>query len=46
MRVPRHVMDELKEIATARGFSGYSRLIRFYVSQGMRKDIKELDAQQ
>ena len=44
MSVPRHVVDELKEIAVAKGFSGYQGLIRFYVSQGMRKDLEELDA--
>lgn len=44
MRIPRHVVDELKEIAIAKGFSGYQGLIRFYVSQGMRKDLEELDA--
>ena len=44
MSVPRHVVDELKEIAVAKGFSGYQGLIRFYVSQGMRKDLEEPDA--
>ena len=44
MRIPRHVIDELKEIAVAKDFSGYQGLIRFYVSQGMRKDIEALDA--
>ena len=44
MRIPRHVVDELKEIAVAKDFSGYQGLIRFYVSQGMRKDIEALDA--
>ena len=44
MRIPRHVVDELKEVAVAKGFSGYQGLIRFYVSQGMRRDLEELDA--
>jgi hypothetical protein len=43
MRVPATMIEELKEIATAKGFSGYQGLIRFYVSQGMRADLDELD---
>ena len=44
MRLPRHMIDELKEIAVAKGFTGYQGLIRFYVSQGARKDLEEMDA--
>ena len=43
MRMPQHMIDELKEIAAAKGFSGYQGLIRFYISQGARKDLEELD---
>ena len=43
MRVPGHMIEELKEIASAKGFSGYQGLIRFYVSQGMKSDLRELD---
>ena len=43
MRLPQHMISELKEIAAAKGFSGYQGLIRYYVSQGARKDIAELD---
>ena len=43
MRLPQHMIAELKEIAAAKGFSGYQGLIRYYVSQGARKDIAELD---
>jgi Arc/MetJ-type ribon-helix-helix transcriptional regulator len=43
MRMPRHMIDELKEIAAARGFAGYQGLIRYYISQGARKDLEELD---
>ena len=43
MRLPQHMIDELKEIAAAKGFSGYQGLIRYYISQGARKDITELD---
>ena len=44
MRLPQHMIDELKEIARSKGFSGYQGLIRYYVSQGARKDIEEMDA--
>ena len=44
MRLPQHMIDELKEIAAVKGFSGYQGLIRYYVSQGARKDIEEMDA--
>jgi hypothetical protein len=44
MRLPQHMIDELKEIATAKGFSGYQGLIRYYISQGARQDIAALDA--
>jgi hypothetical protein len=43
MRMPQHMIDELKEIAAAKGFTGYQGLIRYYISQGARKDIEELD---
>ena len=44
MRLPQHMIDELKEIAISKGFSGYQGLIRYYVSQGARKDLEEMDA--
>ena len=43
MRLPESMIDELKEIAQAKGFTGYQGLIRYYVSQGMRADLEELD---
>jgi hypothetical protein len=43
MRLPARMIEELKEIAQAKGFSGYQGLIRYYVSQGMRADLEELD---
>lgn len=43
IRLPERMLDELREIAAAKGFSGYQGLIRFYVSQGMRADIEDLD---
>lgn len=44
MRLPQHMIDEFKEIAGAKGFSGYQGLIRYYISQGARKDLDEMDA--
>ena len=43
MRMPQHMIDDLKEIASVKGFTGYQGLIRYYISQGARKDIEELD---
>ncbi len=43
MRLPQHMIDELKEIAAVKGFTGYQGLIRYYISQGARKDIEEMD---
>jgi putative aminopeptidase FrvX len=43
MRLPEQMIEDLKEIAQAKGFSGYQGLIRYYVSQGMRADLEELD---
>jgi hypothetical protein len=42
IRVPEDVVDELKEIAPALGYSGYQPLIRAYIGQGMRKDAARL----
>ena len=43
MHMRQHMIDELKEIASAKGFTGYQGLIRYYISQGARQDIEELD---
>ncbi|MDB5806259.1 MAG: hypothetical protein JWN73_3581 [Betaproteobacteria bacterium] len=43
MRLPAQMIEELKEIAEAKGFSGYQGLMRYYVSRGMRADPEELD---
>ena len=43
MRLPARMIEELKEIAKANGYSNYRALIRYYVSQGMRADIEALD---
>ncbi|MFM9967465.1 MAG: hypothetical protein ACKVQK_03540 [Burkholderiales bacterium] len=43
IRLPARMLDELREIAAAKGFTGYQGLIRYYVSQGMRVDLEDLD---
>ena len=42
LRMPEDVIDDLKRIAPALGFSGYQPLIRSYVGQGLRKDLIRL----
>jgi hypothetical protein len=42
LRVPEDVIDDLKRVAPALGFSGYQPLIRAYVGQGLRKDLVRL----
>ena len=43
IRLPEDVIDDLKEIAPALGFSGYQPLIRAYIGQGLRKDLELLE---
>jgi hypothetical protein len=43
LRMPEDVVEDLKEIAPALGFSGYQPLIRAYVGQGLRKDQAKLE---
>jgi hypothetical protein len=46
IRLPEDVIDDLKEIAPALGFSGYQPLIRAYIGQGLRKDLARLESSQ
>ncbi len=43
LRIPEHVIEDLKEIAPMLGFSGYQGLIKAYISQGLRKDLEKLE---
>jgi hypothetical protein len=43
IRVQEDVIDDLKRVAPALGFSGYQPLIRAYVGHGLRKDLVRLD---
>jgi hypothetical protein len=44
IRMPEDVLENLKEVASALGFSGYQPLIRFYIGQSLRKDLARIDA--
>jgi hypothetical protein len=43
LRMPEDVVDDLKFVAPALGFSGYQPLIRAYVGHGLREDLERLD---
>lgn len=45
LRLPEHVIEDLKEIAPTLGFGGYQALIRAYISNGLRKHLAEREAQ-
>ena len=38
LRIPVDVVDNLKTIAPHKGFSGYQTLLKFYISEGLRRD--------
>ena len=44
LRIPEDVVQDLKNIAPALGFSGYQPLIRAYIGQGLRQDLKKLES--
>ena len=46
LRMPEDVIEDLKEIAPALGFSGYQPLIRAYIGHGLRKDHARLENSQ
>ncbi len=41
MRLPDHVIEDLKQVAPTLGFGGYQALIRAYISNGLRKHLAE-----
>ena len=45
LRLPEHVIDDLKEVAPSLGFGGYQALIRAYISNGLRQHLAEREAQ-
>ena len=42
IRMPKDVVDDLKQIAPSLGFSGYQPLIRAYIGQGLREDLEKM----
>jgi hypothetical protein len=44
IRMPEDVVEDLKRVSPHLGFSGYQPLVRFYVGQGLRADLAELEA--
>ena len=46
MRIPEDVVEDLKKVAPALGFSGYQPLMRAYIGQGLRKDLARLENSQ
>lgn len=46
LRLPDHVIEDLKEVAPSLGFGGYQALIRAYISNGLRKHLAEREAMQ
>ena len=45
LRLPDHVIDDLKEVAPSLGFGGYQALIRAFISNGLRKHLADREAQ-
>jgi len=45
LRLPEHVIEDLKEVAPSLGFGGYQALIRAYISNGLRKHLAEREVQ-
>jgi predicted DNA binding CopG/RHH family protein len=43
MRIPVDVVESLKAIAPARGFTAYQTLLKSYISEGLRRDEAEFD---
>ena len=44
LRMPEDVVQDLKRVAPALGFSGYQPLIRAYIGRGLRVDLARLQA--
>ena len=45
LRLPEHVIEDLKEVAPGLGFGGYQALIRAYIANGLRKHLADREAQ-
>ncbi len=45
LKIPADVIEDLQQVAPLRGFSSYQSLIKAYIGQGLRADLKRLDTQ-
>jgi hypothetical protein len=45
LRLPDHVIEDLKEVAPTLGFGGYQALIRAYISNGLRQHLAQMEAE-
>lgn len=45
LRLPDHVIDDLKEVAPSLGFGRYQALIRAYISSGLRQHLAQREAE-
>ena len=45
MRIPVDVVELLKELAPARGLAGYQTLLKYYISEGLRRDEAQAELQ-
>ncbi len=45
MRIPVDVVELLKELAPARGLPGYQTLLKYYISEGLRRDEAQAELQ-
>lgn len=44
LRIPVDVVETLKAIAPAKGFTGYQTLLKSYISEGLRRDEAQMDS--
>lgn len=42
IRMPEDLLEQLKRVAPTKGMSGYQPLMKFYISQGLRKDLQQI----
>jgi len=42
IRMPEDLLEELKRVAPTKGMSGYQPLMKFYISQGLRRDLQQI----
>lgn len=43
VRIPVDVVEDMERIAPLLGFSGYQALLKAYVGQGLRRDLKVME---